>query len=1471
MTPRTHRRLIVAVFAYVTVLLGIPSPARAEDIDIFMKNPLTTTKPPNVLIILDTSANWAATDTVADNGSKMYENVRAELAKTIEGLTPNLFRVGLMIYAETGTGNDSIDGGVMRLGVRDLIGDDKLGGNQTKLVNFFKTIDANYDKTNNTSMGLAFYEAYLYYSGIEPYAGIGKIKRDFLETVADPVPPTLPVTYDHAVGITGNQQNDNPTLVESLALWRTTPNALSDSKSEKYNSPISDACQKNFIIYIANGTVTDPNSANVEATTKLAKAIDAEGSGSTTTIDLSSPDDENESNITDEWARFLAKVGVQSHPTESTNFPTNQKVVTYSVEVNAQTDTQGRRNTKLLRSVGEQGQGGYYGVCTNTSSDKCTSTEKKSLSETLNSIFNQIIDRNSVFAAATLPASSNVRGTFLNQVYMGVFRPNPNASPRWPGNVKQYKIVTDLVTGNQYLGDKLGERIAAEFSEEGFVRPDVTSIWTVNESPGFWDPVYYPDTKSASNPTASDAPDGAFVEKGGAAQHLRMAYATDVTTRKLFTCVACTDNTTLSGGTYPSANAFDISNTAITAALLGITGQKTVSLLTRVAGTVTATSTNHGFSNGQSVEIKGATQSAYNVTRSISVIDNDTFTYSIDEQPVTPGTAAGGQTLTASSGGLTQGLVAPPLGLTRAGTGTTVTATTPIAHGFSTGDSVIISGADDGAYNSTFTITGVPTSTTFTFTVATTPATPPTSLSGAQARVNGATTKGISTLVRTTTDPGTTVTVTTSGNIFTGASPGSGTVEITGVIPTDYEGTFTYAKVSNSSFTYTLSSTGPAVGDTGFAQVAPAATKAIASITRGAGNASGIATVTVTTSSAHTFSDGNTITISGAAQPEYNGSFKIADSNQLAGTFTYTISTSPASPATTSSSITATGGGGVDRDSLINWVRGTNVRNDDNPVQETTRVRGYLHGDVLHSRPVVINYNRSGEILNRDIAVFYGANDGIVHAVKGGADDGDGYELWGFVPSEFFDRFARLYNENPIIASITPRNYFADGPITANTIYNDDATDPKIQRLDGLGASKAQIFVGMRRGGRFYYSLGVTDPTVPVFKWKIANSTSGFAELGQSWSEARVATINVQFPAADPAASRRVLVFGAGYDAAANDPVTQGTATMGRGIFVVDADTGALIWSASPDAVTPPAGAVHLQVPGMDFAIPATLAVIDSDGDVGGFADRIYAPDTGGNIWRVNIGDTDPSRWTVRKVAALSGGAADQKRKFLFAPSVVNMDDTWDSILVGSGDREQPFNSTIKDRFYMIKDAHALNDTSLPIVTDSSDADVTNVDLSNAASTLVDLTSNVLQDPNNTDYLVTQRTLAAARGWKIRMTRSGEKVVTSATTLAGTTFFGTSTLPEPSTPGQCSASLGKAYVYAVSFKDATAVVDLNGDGVITSADTSTAVGLGFPASPTAVVDEQGRESVIVPPGVFKPSAISVGQRYRVFWNLSIDN
>jgi hypothetical protein len=44
----------------------------------------------------------------------------------------------------------------------------------------------------------------------------------------------------------------------------------------------------------------------------------------------------------------------------------------------------------------------------------------------LTTIFQEVQAVNSVFASTTLPVSVNVRGTNLNQVYIGVFRPDPN-------------------------------------------------------------------------------------------------------------------------------------------------------------------------------------------------------------------------------------------------------------------------------------------------------------------------------------------------------------------------------------------------------------------------------------------------------------------------------------------------------------------------------------------------------------------------------------------------------------------------------------------------------------------------------------------------------------------------------------------------------------------------------------------------------------------------------------------------------------------------------------------------------------------------------------------------------------------------------------------------------------------------------------------------------------------------------------
>lgn len=544
----------------------------------------------------------------------------------------------------------------------------------------------------------------------------------------------------------------------------------------------------------------------------------------------------------------------------------------------------------------------------------------------------------------------------------------------------------------------------------------------------------------------------------------------------------------------------------------------------------------------------------------------------------------------------------------------------------------------------------------------------------------------------------------------------------------------------------------------------------------------------------------------------------------------------------------------TERDAIVAWVKGANNKTEDNPDGLATSIRGYVHGDVLHSRPAVINYNRNGD--DNDIVVYYGANDGIFRAIKGGTGDTDGVEKWGFVPKEFFSKLKRQRDESPIIGATAAdtKPYFADGPIS---VYQYDANNDGIYRAtDG---DKVYIYIGMRRGGRVYYALDVSDPDNPKFMWKITGGSGDFAELGQSWSEPKVARVRLT------GQTNPVLIFGLGYDAAANDPLTQGTATMGRGVMMVDAVTGTLIWQAGPVTQVPEIAA-YRTVSGMNYAIAAAPAVIDSNGD--GYADRIYAADTGANIWRFNINDTVKTNWTVSQLASL-GGSGVNARKFLFPPDVILAGTivTTDTLLIGSGDREHPLDTTIANRYYMIKDDHGLTATPSTVVTEGTAGSNSGV-----AGKLLDVTSNLIQVGTASEQAAATTSLATAAGWYVRLA-AGEKSVSGSATLAGTVFFSTNIPPDYSSDA-CVSSLGTAYTYALSYTDGSAKSDLDASGTITTADRAQLrAGGGFPPSPVPVsvrIGGKDYQSIISGTKVLNPSAPSIGRRYRTYWQRLID-
>ncbi|MDT0633664.1 pilus assembly protein [Spectribacter hydrogenooxidans] len=1028
-------RLHVLATASAVTVATLALPLQAEDIDLFRITQAEMRKPPNVLFMIDNTANWNST--LGDFTKRSLEHeafariFAPDEAWEDDAGNPfvNQLNIGFMVFSE-----EQPDGGKVIKHVQLL--DETY---RSELFNLFASgvndTKSGIQQANNAAYALGMHEAYQYFGGRAPRAG-------------------------------GLDQKDTKIVQDPRAL-----------NGDRYVSPGAEACH-NYLILIGNG---QPDSGENSGGTpeNLLRRI----GGNTATIPLE-PDD-YEAIVADEYSRFFNAADVVPDDIKDGV----QTLRTYVIDVydpnsNQEGNRKNRAGHALLKSIAVQNnQDAYYPV-----------QEPVELLQALQDVIDDILAVNSVFAAVALPVSVNVRGTNLNQVYIGVFRPDADDRTRWFGNLKLYQLNADPATDNVFLADVDGD--AAQSPVTGFINNGATSFWTHASS--YWD--FAP---SGEPPSGSDAPDGAVVEKGGAAQQLRDletagAYAG---ARNIYTCTdGCDTGDLLSATPFSSANA-DVG------------------------------------------------------------LDADLIDW--------------------------------------------------------------IRGEDNHQ---------VP-------------------------------------------------------------------VETGGSVPEDEDG------------------------------------------------------------------DGRT---------------------------------------------------------------------DD--------VRASVHGDVLHSQPGIVNYGTGGG--DTDVVVFYGGNDGMIHAVRGGRDAaGGGEELWSFVPPEFFDELGALRS------NAQGKRYFADGNVAAYVMDVDG--DRVVEPADG---DKVYVYATMRRGGRFLYAFDVTAPASPRLLWKVDPTTPGFAELGQTWSDVRIGRLRGM---ADP-----VAIFGAGYDPAAEDadPVT-GTdnssgASSGRGLFVVNARIGELLWQIGPAPDSSAAGDITVTELAMQYSMPAGPTPIDRDRD--GYLDRIYIPDTGGQVWRIDLVDStasggpDFALWDHYKLADVGADQEFQYPVDVVAAPATELDEAFDAVLVGSGDREQPFSLTPTNRFYMFKDSQTEGPPpAAPI----------------GVGDLYDATDNLIQVGSEGQQAAAATDLADRDGWFVTLGNAGEKVVGGATTLAGSTFFNTNQPPSEATP--CAADLGIARNYAVDYRTASATIEQDGrEGLTTPDRFKVTPGGGFPPTPVPVVVPIGDKqylAVISGTTVTGVPNIPLGVRERVYW------
>ncbi|MFY8273112.1 pilus assembly protein [Pseudoalteromonas sp. SSDWG2] len=497
---------------------------------------------------------------------------------------------------------------------------------------------------------------------------------------------------------------------------------------------------------------------------------------------------------------------------------------------------------------------------------------------------------------------------------------------------------------------------------------------------------------------------------------------------------------------------------------------------------------------------------------------------------------------------------------------------------------------------------------------------------------------------------------------------------------------------------------------------------------------------------------------------------------------------------------------------LIAWARGMDVDDDNNDGQRTD-TRLDVMGDPLHSRPVALSYP------DGEIKVIMGTNAGFIHLFS------DQYntltEQWSFIPEELFDNLSVLRNNTG-----GEKVYGMDSTATVHFI------DANNNGIVDEGTDTVWVFFGMRRGGYSYYAIDISNSSTPKLMWHIDNTTIGFEEMGQSWSRPIITYLKGVVNSNNR--PEPVLVFGAGYDT--NKDLNYTADSVGRGVYLVRARNGSLVGKFTNELTNTLTGDVYF--PG-NHGIVGDIAVLDSNYD--GLTDRMYATDTGGNVWRFDMPSADKSTWSTFKFADLGAiTPVSENRRFYYGPSVSRtfsalvqsteidgetyisrIETPFEAITVGSGNRSHPLETEEGNFLYMLRDENVRTQTFEPVA-NPAPAPLTPSDLRD----ITQLPFDGLE--GGSDAFVDQELIMGSYdGWMYSLPAT-EKSLSKPTVLFGVAYFTTFTPSEDNDLAKCVLKGGAGKLYAFNLHYGSTVYS----------SLSFDLGNKIPPAPTWVVEDQ---------------------------------
>jgi len=457
-----------------------------------------------------------------------------------------------------------------------------------------------------------------------------------------------------------------------------------------------------------------------------------------------------------------------------------------------------------------------------------------------------------------------------------------------------------------------------------------------------------------------------------------------------------------------------------------------------------------------------------------------------------------------------------------------------------------------------------------------------------------------------------------------------------------------------------------------------------------------------------------------------------------------------------------------------------------------------LWADPMHSVPVLVNYGGTSEDADdQNNVVFVSTNGGMLHAINAK----DGSEEFTFMPYEMISKANLFTTHRPGLRDNKRQVYGLDGSWVAWRRPSNNADN---------SPSAVYLYGGIRRGGRSYYALDVSNLNAPKLKWQITGGAGDFEKLGQTWSTPTL----TQIPVGEDVLP--VLVFGGGYSPADHDRTENFDAEdrstedeMGNAIYIVNAQTGDLVWSASGDDVA-----------SMKWAIPSSISVVDKNLD--GAADHLYFGDLGGQVFRVDIDQSGDKNMAVHRLADF-GGDDEDHRRFYEAPAITYVKEGFNeflSVAIGSGYRAHPKDKDIEEAFIVFNDENAFSNPSAP------DEVLALSDLSEISRT------------------GTEGADTSKPGWFYKLNAlDGEKSLSSPSVINGVVRFSSYSPVASSNPDNpCAVSLGTSFIHTVALKDGAPAALNDGDVSSRSEELKQQT---LPPTPVLLTNEEGEVKVVV--------------------------